>query len=226
MYKKIAILVLGLSAQAAAYSNTAVLSHHGFYAGVLTGYASTTWKGLVGSDLPSLVSTPATAKEGGIEWGGLVGYQFNRGFSVELDYLNLPKASMTFNPISVYVVDDNVTAMNSSTQAIALSTKIFAPMGVRWRLFGKVGVEATHRTDDITGVNNPSLPHSNTLAHFRWRVGAIFGVGFSYDINSHWMTQFGFDYLTGYGESNHYPVYTYTPFIYAGYINLAYHYSM
>ncbi len=221
MRQKSLCLIFALLSQLASAGS---LLATGPYVGLLTGYGSTTWQELVGTDTASWASTPNSAKEGGLLWGLVLGYDFNPHIGIELAYLHLPQAAITFDPNSAshYVWDDNVTAMNTQTEAVALSTQIYAPLSKRWRIFAKIGVEATHRHDHVTAMRDPTQPAATSLARFSWRIGAVFGGGLRYTMSRRWSTQVGFDYLTGYAESNTNPVYTYDPFIYAGYINFSY----
>ena len=203
-----------------------VINYHGPYVGLMTGYAETTWHNLVSKDTAGLVSTPNSVDEGGLMLGGYVGYDVLPGLAFQLGYLHIPRANVSFAADSVYAIVDGVLVMKTKTDAVVLSTKMSTSISDHWRLFGKIGVEATRRLDKVTTRFAGAISQKDTLAHYRWRIGAVFGAGFSYAINSRWSSNIGFDYLTGYGESEVRPVDHYTPFVYAAYGSISYHFTV
>ena len=54
------------------------------------------------------------------------------------------------------------------------------------------------------------------------RDSVTFGVGFVYNISEHIMTELGVNYTAGYGESELNPAQDYVPFLYSGFLKLAY----
>lgn len=180
------------------------------YMGIIMGYAQTTWSNIVGKDQFTLNATPESAKEGGADWGAQLGFEVNRGFALETAYYHFSDAVLGFQAGSEPAIEAGSTSVTSRTQAVVFDSKIYTPLSQdgRWRLYGKIGMEATNRRD--------------VLAHYKWRIGAIFGMGFSYDWGQHLMYQAGFDYLTGYGESEYLPLAHYTPFVYAANTSISY----
>ena len=64
-------------------------NHHLPYIGLIGGYGSTTWDGLVPSNrnqnIAMNMSTPIAVEEGGNVWGVLAGYEFSPHFAVEVN---------------------------------------------------------------------------------------------------------------------------------------------
>src|SRR5262245_58450979 len=75
---------------------------HPFYVGVLGGYGSTTWDGLVPTEenqnIALSLSTPLMVREGGGVWGLFAGYEFIPFFAIETSYMHYPAATITFDP--------------------------------------------------------------------------------------------------------------------------------
>lgn len=184
-----------------------------FYAGLTAGYGSTTWDGLVPAkqkqNPATMVSTPIRVHEGGFVDGFFVGYEFCPCFALELSYMHFPKANIIFSPLSYFAfTHDRRISFKSATELWTLMTKImmFVPH-TTVRAFSSVGLAALHRNDVVKN---------------RRRVNPTFGFGFNYNFTQHVMGEIGLNYTGGYGESQLDPVKNYVPFLYSGFLRLAY----
>ncbi len=217
LFKRLAWLLAGVvfatAAQAGKIEMTDKPAKRSIYLGLIGGYGETTWSNIVGHDGQTLIVTPEAAKEGGADIGMQVGFEVNRGFALEFGYLHFSDASLYFDSDAQAVLNVG-HRMVTKTQAVFFDTKIYTPLSRddRWRLYGKIGMEATNRRD--------------VLMTYKWRVGAIFGMGFSYDQGEHWMYQLGFDYLSGYGDSEVEPLNKYVPFVYALNASVSYKFAV
>lgn len=191
-----------------ASNNCASQDSPSFYVGSTIGYGSTTWAELIDND--SWVSTPIKVNEGGVDGGIFTGYEFGPHFAVEAQYLQFRKAQIFFNKdVSDYTQNDGVSQMTSRTRTYSLETKFMAPIfSSPIRGFATAGAAVTRRSD--------------VLAHTDHRLSPVFGAGFNYDVTKHVMSEFGFQYYTGYGKSENDPVYDYIPFLYSIHFKLAY----
>ena len=188
----------------------------GFYIGPSMGYASTDWGFLVTPNfLPNgdwnmaAASAPVAAKDSGADFSVLAGYRFSKYFAIEGSYSYFHNTHVTLDSANYILDKHHVTTtggtytFNSKTQAIALQLKLSLPITF-WGLknlsvFSSLGPEVTFRKDMFADTS---------------RIGGVFGAGLDYDFNSRISSQLYFNYYTGYGESNVYPVEGYMPFIY------------
>jgi hypothetical protein len=186
-----------------------------FYLGAIGGYGSTTWNGLVPikgkQNLAINISTPIEVREGGALWGLLVGYEFNSYVALEANYMRFPKATVIFDPISLFsFINDGQTEFISHTESVSLMGKIMFPIcNTRMRIYSSAGVAGLHRNDILAD---------------RWRVNPTFGVGFNYHFTDRFTGELGGNYIAGYGESQINPTETYIPFLYSISLRLAYYF--
>lgn len=188
---------------------------HSLYLGVLGGYASTTWDGLVPNSKKQNaalnMSTPVEVKEGGDAWGVFAGYEITPHFALETTYLHYSDAKIFFDNTSLFTFEhDNLTHFVTQTESFSLMAKlmIFLP-NTKVRLFSSAGIANVHRKDLL--VND-------------WHLGPTFGLGLNYHFNEHFMAEFGGNYIAGYGESQLSPADTYYPFLYSATFRLAYYF--
>lgn len=181
-----------------------------FYVGGTFGYGTTTWKYLIDkTNQDDNTSTPTRVIEGGSVWGLFTGYEFNPSFALEAQYTHFPDADIQFDKGSIYTFMDNVTQMDSKTDAYSLAMKIMTPVfRTRVNVFAEAGAALEHR-DDL-------------LAETDTNVGAIFGAGFNANIIPNIMAEVAFQFYTGSGKSEMTPVYDYMPFLYDVTFRLAY----
>jgi hypothetical protein len=192
----------------------ACVSHcHPLYAGISTGYGSTTWYGLVpaqnNKNVAMSMSTPVNVKEGGIVWGLFVGYEFIPAFALEANYMHFPNARLNFDKDSLFAFNNNgLTYLNTHTEMGSLMAKIMLMIpSTPVRAYSSFGAAIVHRADDIN-VHN--------------RVSPTFGMGLNYDVTEHTMLELAANYTAGYGESELNPVNDYIPFLYSLVLKLAY----
>ena len=214
MYKKIILISMLLSSIAVADSllQDSVIVHPA-YVGILGGYGSTTWQGLVPSDNNMndaiLLSTPTEVHEGGGVWGVAVGYDLSPYFAIEADYMRYPDATISFDEDSLFAYDnDGLTKLNTATQTVSLFARVMLEIPkTNWRLYSSAGVARVQRDDFI---------NSN------WRTSPTFGVGINDNILPHVMLEIGSTYTAGYGESELNPAKDFIPFLYSVFAKLAY----
>jgi hypothetical protein len=214
-YKKITnIILIGLGfffhvQQATAFSGDTY--RNPFYFGIKGGGGTTTWGSLVASKNQYAMSTatPIDVHEGGGVWGFYAGYEFIPTFAVEGAYTRYPDAKLTFDSFSLFAFDhEGLTKFTTHTETVSLSGKFMVLIpNTSVRAFSSVGLAGLHRKDMIED---------------RWRASAAFDVGFNYNINDHLMAEIGFNYTSGYGESEINPAEDFMPFLYSGYLRLAY----
>lgn len=188
-------------------------STHPFYLGITGGYGSTMWEGLVPPKNKQaaalLLSTPSSVQEGGGLWGYYAGYEIIPHFAFEVSYTHYPNAKVYFDPTSLVAFEHNgLTDLNTSTEATSLMGKFMVTIPyIEMKAFSSAGAARVHRKDVIKEC---------------WRVSPTFSLGISYDMTEHIIGEIGFNYTGGYGESELDPAEDYVPFLYSGFIHLAY----
>lgn len=198
-------------AEALVQPNTAF--KHPFYVGVTAGYGSTTWQGLVPSDANKneamSISTPISVTEGGGVWGGFAGYEFSPYFALEAQYTRYPDATVSFDEMSLFAFDnEGLLDLHTKTETISVIAKVMLMIPrTNTRVYSAAGVAETHRWDDLSESR---------------RLTPEFGVGLHYNFSEHVLGEFGANYTAGYGESELNPAKDYVPFLYAGFVRLAY----
>lgn len=182
---------------------------HPAYAGILLGYGNTNWNQMVSQDASTATSTPTSAGGSGLADGIMLGYSLSQYFALEADFTHFPDADLVFSPYSVY---RPLTELTSKTNAYALFGKFMLPLDQgKFSAFSEIGPGYVQRNDDLA-----------QKGHF----SGSFGVGLDYNINSHWMTELGLQYYTGYGDSTLKPAYDYIPFLYTVNLRIAYRFSL
>ena len=186
---------------------------HPFYVGVTAGYGSTTWQGLVPSDANKneamSISTPISVTEGGGVWGGFAGYELNPYFALEAHYMHYPNAKVSFDEFSLFAFEnEGILDLHTQTETISVIAKVMLMVPrTTVRVYSAVGVAETHRRDELTDSR---------------RFTPTFGMGLNYNLTEHIMAELGANYTAGYGESELNPAKDYVPFLYAGFVRLAY----
>lgn len=187
--------------------------YHSLYAGVMGGYGSTTWTGLVplkeDQNIAMSLSTPIGASEGGVVWGFFAGYELIPTFAIEAGYTRYQNAKIVFDPISIFTYEhDELTEFVSKTETVSLMGKfmLFIPH-TKIKAYSSLGMAALHREDMLLDA---------------WRITPTFGAGINYDINPHIIGEFGANYTAGYGEAQLNPTDVYFPFLYSVFLKLAY----
>lgn len=186
---------------------------HPVYLGVLAGYGSTLWDGLVPprskQNEAVMISAPTEAQEGGGVWGFYAGYEIIPFFAIEANYIHYPNAKVCFAEDSLFAfMHETRTRFITKTEKVSLLGKfmILLPRDTM-RAFAEVGAAGIHRSDEVK---------------VRWRVGPTFGIGLSYNFTPHGLAEFGIDYTSGYGVSELDPANDYIPFLLSGSFRLAY----
>lgn len=202
-----------LSAFCQKNADEVLLFQRKIYLGVLGGYGSTTWDGLVPSKKNAngamTMSTPIKVEEGGSVWGGMIGYELFSSFALEANYTRYADARVHFDPFSIFTFDyDGKEEFNTRTEAFSLMGKVmFVIPDTRMRLYSSFGLANVHRSDMLLD---------------QWRVSPSFGVGVNYHLNQHVMAELGGNYIAGFGESQLNPTNSYMPFLYSVTFRLAY----
>lgn len=188
-------------------------AQHPFYIGITGGAGSTTWDGLVPAKRNQSValsfSTPIKADEGGAVWGAFAGFELSPYFAIEGSYTKYPDATLTFDPTSLFTFENNERlGFTSETMTLSLMAKlmIFIPH-TSTRLYSSIGVASLNRKDLLVD---------------DWMLTPTFGIGLNHNFTPHIMGELGGNFTAGYGESHLNPALLYYPFLYAGFIRLAY----
>lgn len=210
---KILIILSLLFSSTFCEAKTNGLSKHPFYIGVIGGYGSTTWKGLVPAkehqNAALMLSTPIKANEGGATWGFLTGYEFTSFFAIEASYMKFADSNVEFDPMSLFsFYHEGLEVLNTKTETLSLMGKLMVPIPhSKMKIFSSVGVAGVHRHDIV--VNN-------------WHTGPSFGAGINYNLAEHLMGEIAGNFTTGYGQSQLSPVDSYFPFLYSVAVHLIY----
>lgn len=193
-------------------STQASKDRHGFYLGPSVGYGSTDWSFLTtDKDSAAAVSSPIAAKDKGAVFGGIIGYQFNNYFALEASYMHFSTSKITFAPYSAYwPLLPTKKTIESRTQQYAMYMKLMLPLHVlgETSLFSGVGLEVTHRSDELVKRQN--------------NLGGIFNVGLLHYFTKHIGAEVAFSYSTGAGRSETEPAFHYIPFLYQGHLAIFY----
>lgn len=188
-------------------------SKHPLYVGIIGGFGSTTWQGLVpnkkNQNVALNMSTPINAKEGGAAWGALVGYEFSPYFAIEANYMRYPDSIVYFDEFSLFsFTHDGETSFKTKTDSISLMGKIMLLIpNSNFKIYSSAGATNLYRKDMIVD---------------DWRVSPTFGVGVIYNFTEHFMGELAGSYTTGFGESLLSPADTYFPFLYSITAHIAY----
>lgn len=183
-----------------------------FYIGITNGYGSTTWGNLVPKDPDSTMSiaTPIRVHEGGYVGGFYAGYEIIPVFALELSYMHYPNAKLIYDYNSLFSFNHNDrTELITRTESIALVGKfmLMIPHTTGLRAYATAGAAEVHRYDTLVN---------------RWRLSPQFGAGFDYLVTCHMMIELGTEYVAGYGRAEVQPSDHFIPFLYSGYLRLAY----
>lgn len=183
-----------------------------FVGGVL-GYGSTTWRGLVPDTAKQNaalnLSTPIDAQEGGFTWGIVGGVEAFKNFHLQLDYMHYPRATIHFDPDSLYSINNNdSTEFSSETYTWSLQGKFLVP----WRetnikFFASGGAAWIARRDELLKEDTAS---------------PTFGLGINYTFTPHTMAEVAFSYTSGNGKSELNPAEDFIPFLYAVFARVYY----
>ena len=176
-----------------------------WFVGGVVGYGSTTWQGLVPEtskqNAALNLSTPIDAEEGGVAWGIVGGVEAFKNFHLQLDYMHYPRATVYFDPDSLYSINNNdSTEFSSETYTWSVQGKFLVP----WRdtnikFFASGGAAWIARRDDLLKEDTAS---------------PTFGIGVNYTFNSHIMSEIAFTYTSGNGQSELNPAEHFIPFLY------------
>lgn len=204
---------LFLSSGCDAGSMETVQNRHPVYAGVLGGFGSTTWKGLVpdskNQNMALMMSTPIEVREGGSVWGILAGYELSPYFAIETSYMRYPDAKIYFDSMSLFSFNnDGQREFKTETETVNLMGKIMLILpNSTIRVYSSAGIADVHRNDLLVN---------------QWLMSPTFGAGINFHVSEHFMTELGANYTAGFGESQLEPTNTYIPFLYSVSLRLAY----
>jgi hypothetical protein len=210
------ILVLVLFSSSTYAKGLPVLENrtpHPLYVGVLGGFGSTTWRGLVPeaeNQNPALrISMPTNSSEGGFLWGVFVGYELTRYFAFEASYVDYPDATVIFDVGSLFAFDhDGQTEFKTKTSTLSFIGKLMVSIPqTKLRIYSGAGVSGIHRQD---------------LLKDETRVAPSFVMGCNYPITPHIDGHIGASFTAGYGEATLNPANDFIPFLYSIVFKLAY----
>jgi hypothetical protein len=226
------LLFFFISIQAtASTSNNSIFPKKTFYFGVNMGDGSTEWKYLVDTSDPGnpSVTTPSSVSEGGPSWGVVLGYDVNKNFALELQYMQFANANIQLFSDSPYLDQsgNQIPGIISRTDAYSLSGKFLVQIGhTHLRAFAEIGVGTVRRVDPLVNyqVSTNPPPFSNYTGANRTVscVTPYLSSGLVYNLTPHWMIESGFQYYTGFGKSQVDPVASFIPFAWDAYGRLAY----
>lgn len=219
--KKILLLVLYFSC-GTVFSQYSTIEYkdlfkYKFYAGGIGGSGYTTWGGLVPSEdnqsSAMSLSTPVHVSEGGWLWGLFLGYEVTPFFAFEANYMDYPKAVITFDENSLFAFDRNgLTSFTSNTKVGSVMAKVMLIIPkTSMRLYSAAGVASVWRIDEV---NNA------------YRISPSFSFGVNLNINEKVMIEFGTNYTAGYGESEINPTEDYIPFVYSFFAKAALRFNL
>lgn len=201
------------------------------YFGVNMGGGSTEWQYLVDTVDPkdTSLTTPSGVSEGGPSWGVVFGYDVNKNFSIELQYMEFANAHIQF-PAGTAYVDANgnpISSITSITDAYSLSGKFFAQIAhTHMRAFAAIGAGLVERKDPLVNYKaNANPPPSSNYTGMESTLSCAtpyLSSGLVYNFTRHWMLETGFQYYTGFGASALDPVSLFIPFAWDAYGRLAY----
>lgn len=186
---------------------------HPLYIGLIGGYGSTTWHGLVPStenqNAALNMSTPIDVEEGGATWGALLGYEFSPYFAIEANYMRYADSAVYFDEFSLFsFTHDGDTSLVTKTDSISVMGKIMLQIpNSNFRVYSAAGVASLYRKDRIVD---------------DWRATPSFSAGVNYNFTEHLMGEFVGNYTAGFGESLLSPADTYFPFLYSVTARVAY----
>lgn len=188
--------------------------HNPFYIGITGGYGTTTWANLVPKELNAAMSlsTPTGVSEGGTIWGVYGGYEILPCFAFEGSYMRYPTAHLYFDEMSLFsFYHDGRNELTTRTESISIVGKIMMSIPCIWKLraYSDFGAAEVHRYDPIVD---------------RWRLSPTFGAGLNYTLNPNTIIELGTEYVAGYGQSELDPADHFIPFLYSGFLRLAYHF--
>ncbi len=210
------ILLMAFNAPLALAKNTLAKTRelsHPAYLGVMGGFGSTTWKGLVpaveNQNEALSLSTPVSAREGGGVWGIFAGYEFNPCFALEANYQHYPDAEVNFDEFSLFAFDnDGQTALKTKTDTLSLMAKMMVLIpDSSVRIFSAAGAARIWRKDMLIEDS---------------RLAPAFSAGANVQLSDHFMGELAGYYTAGYGESDLNPANHYIPFLYSINLKLAY----
>ncbi len=190
---------------------------HPFYFGGSLGYGNTDWSEITTAPSTETVFNPATlsapigATQGGVAFGGYIGYQFSEHFTVEGIYTHYPMTKVTFSQDGN---NYNIGELKTNTNAYSLVGKIMVPFGfTKIYVYADAGVTYVMRDDNQTTPLPDEIPNfkEEHIGHF----GPSFGFGLAYDITPRIFTESSFQYTTGYGKADMRPAEDYIPFVYS-----------
>lgn len=186
---------------------------HPFYFGGTAGAGSTTWEGLVPTEQNQngalVMSTPIEVEEGGGVFGSFIGYEVNPYFAVEAAYTHYPSANVRFDQLSLFSFNNNFEEeYTTRTETVSVMGKIMLVIpNTNIRAYSSAGVADLHRKDMLLD---------------DWRLSPTFSLGLNYNFTPRIMGEIGANYTAGFGESALEPCDTYFPFLYSGFIRLAF----
>ncbi|MBV52664.1 MAG: hypothetical protein CL816_01200 [Coxiellaceae bacterium] len=161
------------------------------YLEVMGGYADTAWENTTGTQLSSTMTLDYTKNDnGGLVWGGGIGYQWAPWVAAELGAFMLPttEASIQFN-------GNTVASGDIKGSIIYLAGKLSHPVKEHISLFTKAGVNYQDTNADDAFKSGSNGINSNTY------FGPFFGVGMSYSLKSNFYAKLEYDRASG--QANH-----------------------
>ncbi|MEM1244154.1 MAG: outer membrane beta-barrel protein, partial [Pseudomonadota bacterium] len=161
----------------------------------------------VGNDTDETVAINSldTAKDSGLAWGVIVGYQFSKLFAVEGNFTRFARTTVNLDPLTIYQFPPynlKELSFKSSTETYLLLFKVMVPFAFNNNLnfMVNVGFGSILRSDPLRKTS---------------RLAPSFGAGFNYDMTKRVFSEVGFQYTPGFGRATETPLIDYIPFVYS-----------
>jgi len=159
-----------------------------FYATGSIGYAQAPWDDIAGGTYGiATISFPKNAN-GGLTWGGNIGYQYRSWLGLELGALQLPKVTMK---VTINSPGMPVTPGAISSYIIYLAAKLSHPLTHNLTLFSKFGIGYQNLTAD------KSLDQGDDGVHSNSNFGPFFAAGLAYQFMHNLSANLQFARATG-----------------------------
>lgn len=202
------------------------------YGGVSLGYGSTDWSLITTKNTNSnlaTMSTPIKADDKGLVWGFFLGYQITKHFGLEAYYSSYPETKLIFAEGNYYFPGNKRNTAFSETSVYGVIARAILEMNNKLSGFIDFGMAIIHRKDKTAMCSNTDTFGTCASADLKKvnaiRVSPTFGAGVTYNITKKVISELGFQYTAGYGQSNMTPVFDYIPFLYSVYFRLGYRFT-
>ena len=153
--QKITILSLGFLAS---FNLLAQPKQSSFYAGLGIGYANTPWNDIVSGTFNGTTIEATKNPDGGLTWGGHLGYQFNSWLAAEFGGYALPQTTISISPPGPPItISGNIDAYIlyfglKMSHTITSSTQLYSKFGIGYQSI-KAGSSLKAGTEGLNSNN-------------------------------------------------------------------------